>query len=176
GKLSFAGCISGEIVVACDPSGGATATGDDSGLDGVRPLVGSADGSSVYLGARGDAAVARFSREPDAAGPKLKLRAKGRQRGRRIKARVECRNEFCPLVRVRGTLVIKDGKRRRISLRQVELTDLQAGDAARLTLKLSKRVGRLVRRAGRAKVKLTVRAGDLLDNRSVERKRIKLRR
>lgn len=175
GRLSFAGCISGEIIAACEPSAGATANGEDNGLDRVRALAVSADGSGVYLGAQADSAVARFSREPDAVGPKLKLRAKRRQRGRLIKARVECRNEFCPLVRVKGKLVIKNGKRRRVSLRGVKITDLQAGDAVRANLKLGKRDRRLVRRAGGAEVKLLARAGDLLDNRTVERKRVKLR-
>lgn len=175
GGLSFAGCISGQMIAACEPSAGATATGEDSGLDGVRPLAVSADGSAVYLGAQADSAVARFSREPDAAGPKLKLRAKRRQRGRRIKTKVECRDEFCPLVRVKGKLVIKNGKRRRVSLRGVRLTDLQAGDAARANLKLGKRDRRLVRRAGGAELKLLARAGDLLDNPTAKRKRVKLR-
>ncbi|MGB3099718.1 MAG: hypothetical protein WBB30_10545, partial [Solirubrobacterales bacterium] len=50
GGLSFAGCISGQMIAACEPSAGATATGEDSGLDGVRPLAVSSDGSAVYLG------------------------------------------------------------------------------------------------------------------------------
>jgi hypothetical protein len=175
GGLRFAGCISGQMIAACEPSAGATATGEDSGLDGVRPLAVGADGSAVYLGAQADSAVARFSREPDAAGPKLKLKARRKQRGRRIKAQVECRNEFCPLVRVSGKLVVKAEKRRTISLRAVRLRDLQAGATATVKLKLDKRSRRLVRRSGGAKVKLVARAGDLLDNRAAKLKRLGLR-
>jgi len=58
----------------------------------------------------------------------------------------------------------------------VKLTDLRAGDPATARLKLNKRSSRLVRRSGSAKVKLAARAGDLLDNRTVKRKRLKLRR
>ncbi len=64
GDLTYQDCISGESGAACLAITSATVTGDDSGLDGVRAVVVSADGTSLYAAATGDDAVARFDRDP----------------------------------------------------------------------------------------------------------------
>ncbi|HEV7734698.1 MAG TPA: hypothetical protein VGR62_21170 [Candidatus Binatia bacterium] len=64
GALTYQGCIAGESGAACAALTSATVSGDDSGLDGVRAVVVSADGTSLYAAATGDDAVARFDRDP----------------------------------------------------------------------------------------------------------------
>ena len=83
GELEFAGCLSGRTsVTPCVQIASATPTGADSGLDNIRqdPSI-SADGSTLYTAVRDDSAVARFTREPDATGPLLKLTGSRKQRG-----------------------------------------------------------------------------------------------
>lgn len=71
GSLSWDGCITGDSVLgplgseACDAIPSATGGGSKSGLGGVIPIAVSPDGRSVYAGATGDAAVARFDRDPE---------------------------------------------------------------------------------------------------------------
>jgi sirohydrochlorin ferrochelatase len=69
GKLSYKGCITGETASgapggtrACDPIGSATSNGAGSGLDDVRTLTLSPDGTSLYVVSLFDDAVARFGR------------------------------------------------------------------------------------------------------------------
>lgn len=67
GALTFGDCITGETpsnATACSAIGAATATGADSGLDGVRAVAVSADGMSLYAVSPQDDAVARFDRDP----------------------------------------------------------------------------------------------------------------
>ena len=63
GDLGYEGCFSGETaVVACDPITGATADGDNSGLESVVSTETSPDGLSFYAAASGDDAIAHFRR------------------------------------------------------------------------------------------------------------------
>lgn len=55
-------------------------------------------------------------------------------------------------------------------------TDLQPGQAAALTLALNRKGKRLLRKAGKGKVKLAATAADLLDNRSSAKRKVKLKR
>jgi hypothetical protein len=67
GALTFGDCITGETASndsACSAIGAATATGADSGLDGIRAVAVSADGTSLYAVSPDDDAVARFDRDP----------------------------------------------------------------------------------------------------------------
>ncbi len=67
GALTFGDCITGETAsndTACSAIGAATPTGADSGLDGIRAVAVSADGTSLYAVSPEDDAVARFDRDP----------------------------------------------------------------------------------------------------------------
>jgi 6-phosphogluconolactonase (cycloisomerase 2 family) len=67
GALTYQDCITGEDLsndTACSKVGSATTTGADSGLDGLRSVVVSADGKSLYAVSPEDDAVARFDRDP----------------------------------------------------------------------------------------------------------------
>jgi 6-phosphogluconolactonase (cycloisomerase 2 family) len=70
GTFSYVGCFTGEIESgptgseACALINGATANGEDSGLDLPQAVAVSADGKSVYTASIGDDAVARFDRDP----------------------------------------------------------------------------------------------------------------
>src|SRR4030095_14871220 len=60
------GCITGESEsnsTACTAIGSATTSGADSGLDAVRSLALSPDGTSLYAISQDDDAVARFDRD-----------------------------------------------------------------------------------------------------------------
>ena len=72
GTLMYRGCITGDSAVA--PMGGpthngcvglATVAAGDTGLDRPNDVVVSPEGDWIYVAAAGDAAVARFSRQPD---------------------------------------------------------------------------------------------------------------
>ncbi len=72
GTLTYTGCITGNEdgpgsagSGACADSGGATANGNGSGLDGPVSVVVSPDGKSVYLAVSGDDSVASFDRAAD---------------------------------------------------------------------------------------------------------------
>jgi sugar lactone lactonase YvrE len=73
GSLNYRGCISGEIESGTTGAGGsgacaeiesASSTGASSGLDSPNSLALSPDGTSLYLAASGDDAVAEFARAP----------------------------------------------------------------------------------------------------------------
>jgi len=65
GALVFKDCITGSSEAdGCTENGKASASGIDSGLDGVRAVVVSPDGKSVYAVAPDDDAIARFDRDP----------------------------------------------------------------------------------------------------------------
>jgi 6-phosphogluconolactonase (cycloisomerase 2 family) len=65
GALSYRGCIGSNTEVgACTSIPGATAGGANSGLDALRSIVVSADGTSVYSASFDGDAVARFDRDP----------------------------------------------------------------------------------------------------------------
>ena len=70
GALSYQGCITGSTAVgpsgsgACAEIPSATSFGANSGLFGPVSVAVSADGSSLYVASAGDAAVARFDRDP----------------------------------------------------------------------------------------------------------------
>jgi DNA-binding beta-propeller fold protein YncE len=69
GALFSLGCISGETESDdCELIPSATSQGHDSGLDAPFGLALSADGTSLYVAARDDDAVARFTRDPDTGG------------------------------------------------------------------------------------------------------------
>ena len=65
GALDYRSCTSGETEsgAACSQIPSATPGGFDSGLSSPRSIVASADGTSLYAGARDDDGVARFARE-----------------------------------------------------------------------------------------------------------------
>jgi hypothetical protein len=185
GALSFAGCISGQATAPCSQIPTASADGTDSGLDSPRGVTISPDATSAYVLARFDNGVAHFSLEPDATGPRLTLRARRKQRGRKVVAKLRCRDEYCPTAELGGTLAIKHRRRgagagaagtKRFRLRAVDVGPLDAGERAKARLKLRKRQRRALRRRGRGAVKLKAVARDLIGNRSKERKRIKLKR
>jgi hypothetical protein len=68
GGLTYIGCITGNTDVgpggtgACEQIPTASAAGADSGLDNARGLAISPDGTSLYVAASGDVAIARFDR------------------------------------------------------------------------------------------------------------------
>jgi sugar lactone lactonase YvrE len=65
GPLTYQGCITGETATtACTQIASATANGDNSGLGSTQGIAVSPDGTSVYVTASFDAAVARFDRDP----------------------------------------------------------------------------------------------------------------
>jgi sugar lactone lactonase YvrE len=70
GALTYQGCITGDTDAgaggsrACTAIPSATAGGADSGLEAAASLALSADGASLYAGAAGDDALARFNRDP----------------------------------------------------------------------------------------------------------------
>jgi DNA-binding beta-propeller fold protein YncE len=70
GALTYRGCITGEAesgpsgTDACVAIDTATSGGEGSGLDGPYALALSPDGTSLYVAAPGDDAVARFDRDP----------------------------------------------------------------------------------------------------------------
>jgi 6-phosphogluconolactonase (cycloisomerase 2 family) len=69
GALTYAGCVSGETASSgCAQIPGATPSGTNSGLYMPLSIAASADGRSVYVGARGDDAIARFDRDPAGGG------------------------------------------------------------------------------------------------------------
>lgn len=69
GRLSYGGCITGDRRAgpsgsgACTQVSSATKYGVGSGLDDPRSLVVTGDGTSVYVGAAGDEAIAGFRRD-----------------------------------------------------------------------------------------------------------------
>jgi 6-phosphogluconolactonase (cycloisomerase 2 family) len=69
GALTYQGCISGETesgpagTSACALIASAASNGTDSGLDAVRSVALSADGTSLYVVSESDDAVARFARD-----------------------------------------------------------------------------------------------------------------
>jgi DNA-binding beta-propeller fold protein YncE len=70
GKLTYQGCITGDERSgptgsgACAVIPSATADGQQSGLDDLSSVVISPDGTSLYVAAANDDAVARFERDP----------------------------------------------------------------------------------------------------------------
>ena len=74
GKLSYKDCITGETESgatgsgACEAIASATSGGGGSGLESLQSATVSPDGSSVYLTASGDDAVARFARNTTSGG------------------------------------------------------------------------------------------------------------
>lgn len=65
GKLKYKGCLTGDTAAAaaCETIPSATAGGAESGLSNPIDVAVSNDGTSLYLGAQGDTAVARFGRD-----------------------------------------------------------------------------------------------------------------
>ena len=64
GELTYAGCGSGKMeAVSCERIAGATAEGENSGLDRAHSLAVSPDMTSVYVASQRDDAVSRFSRD-----------------------------------------------------------------------------------------------------------------
>jgi len=70
GKLTYQGCITGDERSgpsgsgACTEIPSATADGQQSGFDDLSSVVVNPDGTSIYVAAEGDDAVARFDRDP----------------------------------------------------------------------------------------------------------------
>ncbi len=64
GELSFGDCLTSNTnVTGCAPISGASANGDDTGLQDLHAVTVTADGANVYTAASGGAAVASFSRD-----------------------------------------------------------------------------------------------------------------
>ena len=65
GALTYAGCFSGDTGnTGCVSIAGATAAGNNSGLNHPESVAVSPDGRSVYLTSRFDDAIAQFARDP----------------------------------------------------------------------------------------------------------------
>ncbi len=178
GALSFRGCLSGQMIAACGDVPGAVAGGEDSGMDNVRGVTFAPDGSSVYLPARDDAAVVRFERQADGAGPRVKLSAKKRQRARKLKSKITCKDEFCDSVRVKGTLITRGrdaSSAARRKLHATVLRSVQAGKATKAVIRLRAKDRKAVKRARSATLKLSATGRDLLGNPATKRVRVKLR-
>ena len=71
GDLAYRTCLTGEMETgpdgadSCAPVPGIAQNPVDSGLNNLRSLVASADGTSVYTASAADDAVAHFERDPD---------------------------------------------------------------------------------------------------------------
>lgn len=163
GALAALGCLSAKTeATPCRELPTAVPGGEGTGLYRVRSFALSPDGRSLYSVSNDDA-VARFDREPDRAGPKLGLRLRKRQSGRRVIVRVNCRNEFCSRIIGRGAL--RAGGRR-AKLKKVTTVEVSPGRREKLVLKLSGRAKKILKRSGRGKAKVSLVGRDLLGNRT----------
>ncbi len=174
GALTALGCLSSEAeATPCRKLPAAVPGGENTGLYRVRSLTAYPDGGSLYAAASSDAAVARFDREPDTVGPKLKLKAPKRQRGRKVVVSATCRDELCTKLVGKGTLKAHGG---RAKLKRATETDVVAGKKTKLKLRLSGRAKDALRAAGRGTVKVQIAGRDLLGNRAKRITRVALRR
>ena len=108
---------------------------------------------------------------PDTTPPALELRAKERQRlDKPVKVKASCDEDCAMSAKARAKL--PGGKRLRLLRASA---DLVAGEAEKLKLKASDEVERKLRRAGRAKVKVTAIAADAAGNEAEAKVRVKLR-
>jgi 6-phosphogluconolactonase (cycloisomerase 2 family) len=173
GELTALGCLSGETeATPCTQLPGAAPAGADTGFDDPRSITTSPDGASLYAAANDDAAVSRFDREPDADGPKLKAKARKRQRGRKVVVKATCRDELCAKLVAKGKL--KAGGKR-AKLKKAKRTDVRAGDRTKLKLRLSGKARKALGKAGRGKAKLKIVGRDLLGNRTKRTAKVALR-
>ena len=108
---------------------------------------------------------------PDTTPPALELRAKERQRlDKPVKVKASCDEDCAVSARARAKL--PSGERLKLLRASA---DLVAGETEKLRLKASDKVERKVRRAGRAKVKVTAVAADAAGNEAEAKVRVKLR-
>jgi 6-phosphogluconolactonase (cycloisomerase 2 family) len=173
GELTALGCLSGETeATPCTQLPGAAPAGADTGFGDPRSITTSPDGTSLYGASSDDAAVSRFDREPDADGPRLKAKARKRQRGRKVVVKVRCRNELCAKLVGKGKL--KAGGKR-AKLKKAKRTDVAAGGGTKLRLRLGGKASKALRRSGRGRAKLKIIGRDLLGNRTKRTAKVALR-
>lgn len=172
GKLTTLGCLSGETEAPCTQLPGANLGAVDTGFGDPRSITTSPDGASLYGASSDDAAVSRFDREPDADGPKLKAKARKRQRGRKVIVKAKCRDELCAKLVAKGKLQA-GGKRAK--LKKAKRTDVPAGDQTKLKLRLPGKARKALAKAGRGKASMKVIGRDLLGNRTKRTAKVALR-
>jgi Tol biopolymer transport system component len=102
----------------------------------------------------------------------VELRAKKRQRaGKPVKVKATCSADCT--VETKGRAKRKG--RRKLKLKRAE-AELTAGETQKLRLKPSRKVARKLRRAGKAKARITAKATDGAGNEATDRLKVKLRR
>lgn len=179
--LTFAGCIDDDDLdreAACPGA---------PGLAEAWELDAPADGRGLVLQTR-NATVVGFSREPDAAGPVVVVQAARKQKARatltrakggKVDLTVTCVDEFCPAVAVSGKLTARvEGKKKKkkANFEPAIASSLQPGQALALTLNPKRKAKKLLKKAGKGKVALTVSAVDLLGNATEQGTKVKLKR